>query len=70
MYIKSHAELALHIQGFHMLRLQQLWIGNTQKKKKKYRKFQKAEPEFAVHGKCYLHNIYIVLDIISNLRMI
>ena len=34
MYIKSHAELALHIQGFHMLRLQQLWIGNTQKKKK------------------------------------
>ena len=32
------------------------------------RKFQKTELEFAVHGN-YLHSIYNVLGIISNLEM-
>ena len=43
-------------------------IENTQKIK--YRKFQKEKFEFAMHGKCYLHSIFIVLGIANNLMMI
>ena len=43
-------------------------IENTQKIK--YRRFQKEKLEFAMHGKCYLHSIYIVLGITDNLMMI
>ena len=31
--------------------------------------FQKAKPEFAAHSSNYLHSIYTVLGIISNLEI-
>ena len=68
--------LQIYICGFNQLQTE-----NTSKKKKKNsRKFQKAKLEFATHWQLftyhlhcisnYLHSIYIVRGIISNLEMI
>ena len=62
-YIQS----AFHIHEFHIHGFNQPQIENIQKKNSS--KFKKAKLEFAAVGS-YLHNIYIVLGIISNLEMI
>ena len=76
--IPNSVHSVLCIYGFHIHTFSQLQIENT--KKKFYRKFPKAKREFAPHPATiytaftciynYLHSIYIVLGIISNLEMV
>ena len=57
---------ALHIRGFHMHRFNRPWTKNSWGKK--FQGSKKKTLTLSVSN--YLHNIYIVLGIISNLDMI
>ena len=60
----------LHIHRLCICKFNQPWIKNMREKGKNSRKFQKVKLEFAMWADNYLHSIYILLGIISNLEMI
>ena len=60
-------QLTLHIHGFHIHRFKQRWIENIGEKIPESSKKQSLNLPLTNN---YLHSIYIVLGIISNLEMI
>ena len=75
----SFIHLTLHIYIFRIHRFNQPQMENMVKKKKKIQKVPKCKLEFALHRQLftwhlhciynYLHSIYIVLSIASNLKV-
>ena len=66
--VKTLLQSALSILGFRIHRFNQLWVKNTREKKNP-ESSPKQNLNLPYAGN-YLHSIYIVLGIISNLEMI